>query len=141
MAPCQYYDTVRAYGSSRQKPARVHPFSCRALPFGLTYRAAQKIYASRDIRTLNCGQARQITAIKGEPHLQESPNYNNLIRYYTKPDIMDRYMLVILALMIGGMVIMASQQRWAVFYAMMGGAIVVIMYSSWRNRRQYKRKK
>lgn len=74
-------------------------------------------------------------------HTRKSPNYNRLIRYYTKPDIMDRYMLVILALMIGGMVIMASQQRWTIFYAMMGGAIVVIMYSSWRNRRQYKRKK
>lgn len=54
---------------------------------------------------------------------------------------MNRYLLVILILMIGGMIIMASQGRWLPFYGMMGGAIIVIMYSAYSTRRQYKRKR
>lgn len=52
----------------------------------------------------------------------------------------DRYLLVILILMIGGMIIMASQARWLPFYGMLGGAIIVIMYSAYKNRQQYKRR-
>ena len=54
---------------------------------------------------------------------------------------MDRYLMVILVLMIGGMIIMATQTRWLEFYMMLGGAITVIMYSAYKNRRQYKRKR
>lgn len=53
----------------------------------------------------------------------------------------DRYLLVILILMIGGMIIMASQMRWLEFYMMLGGAVTVIMYSAYKNRRRYKRKR
>ena len=48
--------------------------------------------------------------------------------------------MIILMLMIGGMIIMATQERWAPFYGMLAGAIVVIMYSAYKNRRQYKRR-
>ncbi len=54
---------------------------------------------------------------------------------------MNRYSLVLLILMIGGMIIMATQERWIEFYGMLGGAIVVVMYSAYKNRRQYKRRR
>lgn len=54
---------------------------------------------------------------------------------------MDKYLLVVLIMMIGGMVIMATQSRWMEFYGMLAGAIVVIMYAAMRNRREYKRRK
>ena len=54
---------------------------------------------------------------------------------------MDKYLLIVLALLIGGMVIMATQERWLPFYGMLGGAVIVIMYSAYRNRVEYKRKR
>lgn len=54
---------------------------------------------------------------------------------------MDKYLMVILALLVGGMIIMATQERWLPFYGMLAGAIIVIMYSSYKNRREYKRKR
>ena len=71
----------------------------------------------------------------------ESQTATGFIQYGTKPDTMNNYMLVILILMIGGMVIMAAQGQWLAFYGMTAGAVIVIMYSSLRNRRKYKRKK
>ncbi|MYB30841.1 MAG: hypothetical protein F4Y18_07415 [Cenarchaeum sp. SB0663_bin_5] len=55
--------------------------------------------------------------------------------------VMDKYLMVILALLVGGMIIMATQERWLPFYGMLAGAIIVIMYSSYKNRREYKRKR
>lgn len=49
--------------------------------------------------------------------------------------------MVVLILLIGGMIIMGTQERWIPFYSMLGGAIIVIMYSSYKNRQQYKRKR
>ena len=54
---------------------------------------------------------------------------------------MDRYLMVILVMMIGGMIIMATQMRWIEFYMMLGAPFTVIMYSAYKNRRQYKRKR
>lgn len=54
---------------------------------------------------------------------------------------MDKYVLVVLAMMVAGMGIMATQQRWIEFYGMMAGAIAVIMYGAFKNRREYKRKR
>lgn len=54
---------------------------------------------------------------------------------------MDKYLLVVLMLLVGGMIIMATQSRWLEFYAMLAGAIIVIMYSASKNRREYKRKR
>ena len=65
------------------------------------------------------------------------------IQLYGRPgnSPVNRYLLVILIMMIGGMIIMATQGRWLPFYGMMGGAIIVIMYSAYSTRRQYKRKR
>ncbi len=54
---------------------------------------------------------------------------------------MDKYLLVVFILLVGGMAIMAAQARWIEFYAMLAGAIAVIFYSTAKNRRQYKRKR
>ena len=54
---------------------------------------------------------------------------------------MDKYLMVIFALLVGGMIIMATQERWTPFYGMLAGAIIIIMYSSYKNRREYKRKR
>lgn len=71
------------------------------------------------------------------------PHSSSTIQLYGHPyhSTVNRYLLVILILMIGGMIIMASQGRWLPFYGMMGGAIIVIMYSAYSTRRQYKRKR
>ena len=55
--------------------------------------------------------------------------------------MMDKYLLIVFILLVGGMIIMAAQMRWIEFYAMLGGAVVVIMYSATKSRREYKRKR
>jgi len=75
--------------------------------------------------------------------VEYNPATLSIIQLYDRPrhSAVNRYLLVILVLMIGGMIIMASQGRWLPFYGMLGGAIIVIMYSAYSNRRQYKRKR
>jgi len=55
--------------------------------------------------------------------------------------IVDKYLLVVLILLVAGMGIMAVQERWIEFYAMMAGAIIVILYSSIKDRRQAQRER
>ena len=54
---------------------------------------------------------------------------------------MDKYLLIVMIMLVGGMVIMAGRQDWLLFYGMLGGAIIVIMYSAAQNLRRYKRKR
>ncbi len=50
---------------------------------------------------------------------------------------MDKYLLVVLMFLIGGMgiAITRSSPQYFLFYGMLGGAIVVIIYSSLKTRR------
>jgi len=53
----------------------------------------------------------------------------------------DKYLLVVLILLVAGMGIMAIQDRWLEFYAMLGGAIIVIIYSSMKNRKEIQKER
>ncbi len=54
---------------------------------------------------------------------------------------MDKYLLVVLILLVAGMGIMAIQDRWLEFYAMLAGAIIVIIYSSMKNRKEIQKER
>ncbi len=54
---------------------------------------------------------------------------------------MDKYLLVVLILLVAGMGIMAIQDRWLEFYVMLGGAIIVIIYSSMKNRKEIQKER
>ena len=54
---------------------------------------------------------------------------------------MDKYLLVVLILLVAGMGIMAIQDRWLEFYMMLGGAIIVIIYSSMKNRKEIQKER
>ena len=51
---------------------------------------------------------------------------------------MDKYVLVVLIFLIGGMIIGITQEpkRLELFYGGLAGAIILIMYSSIKNRRE-----
>lgn len=51
---------------------------------------------------------------------------------------MDKYLVVVLVFLIGGMGISVTRDppQYFMFYAMMGGAIVVILYNSFKIRRK-----
>jgi len=53
----------------------------------------------------------------------------------------DKYLLVVLILLVAGMGIMAIQDRWLEFYAMLAGAIIVIIYSSMKNRKEIQKER
>lgn len=56
---------------------------------------------------------------------------------------MDKYLIVVLVFLIAGMgiAITKSPPVLPLFYAMLAGAIAVIMYSSWRARRDAQRER
>lgn len=56
---------------------------------------------------------------------------------------MDKYLMVVLVFLIAGMgiAITRSPPVLPMFYAMLAGAVVVIMYSAWRARRQAQRER
>jgi len=56
---------------------------------------------------------------------------------------MDKYLLIILMFMIAGMIIAITREPFipGLFYAMLGGAIIIIIYGSMKNRREHKEKR
>lgn len=56
---------------------------------------------------------------------------------------MDKYLLMILIFMIGGMIIAITREPFTpgLFYAMLGGAIIIIFYESMKNRREHNEKR
>ena len=56
---------------------------------------------------------------------------------------MDKYLVIVLVMLVMGMIfsIVKSPPNIILFYAQMAGAIGVIMYASYRNRKNYQNKK
>ena len=56
---------------------------------------------------------------------------------------MDKYLLIILIFMIAGMIIAITREPFipGLFYAMLGGAIIIIIYGSMKNRREHNEKR
>ena len=56
---------------------------------------------------------------------------------------MDKYLLIIMMFMIAGMIIAVTRVPavLGLFYAMLGGAIIIVIYGAMKNRREYKEKK
>jgi len=56
---------------------------------------------------------------------------------------MDKYLLIILMFMIAGMIIAVTREPFipGLFYAMLGGAIIIIIYGSMKNRREHNEKR
>jgi len=56
---------------------------------------------------------------------------------------MDKYLLIILMFMIAGMIIAITRDPFipGLFYAMLGGAIIIIIYGSMKNRREHNEKR
>ncbi|MGQ0791707.1 MAG: hypothetical protein ACT4NJ_05730 [Nitrosopumilaceae archaeon] len=56
---------------------------------------------------------------------------------------MDKYLLIILMFMIAGMIIAVTRDPFipGLFYAMLGGAIIIIIYGSMKNRREHNEKR
>ena len=56
---------------------------------------------------------------------------------------MDKYLLIILMFMIAGMIIAITREPFipGLFYAMLGGAIIIIIYGSMKNRREHNEKR
>jgi len=52
----------------------------------------------------------------------------------------DKYLLIILMFLVAGMLIAATRepQVWGLFYSMLAGAIIIIIYSSWKSRKEQK---
>jgi len=50
---------------------------------------------------------------------------------------MDKYLMVVLVFLFGGMAISATQDppKWIMFYIMVAGSIFVIIYSSYKDRK------
>ena len=53
---------------------------------------------------------------------------------------MDKYLLVVLIFLVAGMLIAATLETFlpALFYTMLGGAIIVIVYASMKSRKEQK---
>ncbi len=53
---------------------------------------------------------------------------------------MDKYLVIVLMFLIAGMIIAVTKepQVWGLFYSMLAGAIIVIFYSSWKNKKEQK---
>ena len=55
---------------------------------------------------------------------------------------MDKYLLIILMFMIAGMIIAITRALdFVLFYASLGGAIIIILYGSMKNRREHNEKR
>ncbi|MDD9809876.1 MAG: hypothetical protein OXU86_00085 [Thaumarchaeota archaeon] len=57
---------------------------------------------------------------------------------------MDRYHMIVLIFMVGGMGIAAYRENWVMFWAMVAGAVGIMLYSSWtagRERRAERRRR
>lgn len=54
---------------------------------------------------------------------------------------MDKYILIIFIFMIAGMIIAIARGEWVLFYASLGGAIILIFYGSMKNRREHNEKR
>lgn len=52
--------------------------------------------------------------------------------------IVDKYLLVVLMFLVAGMGIMVIQGKYVFFYAMLAGAIIVVLYSSIKTRKEQK---
>jgi hypothetical protein len=52
----------------------------------------------------------------------------------------DKYFLIVLMFLIAGMVIAATKEPFDIvmFYPMLAGALIVIVYSSWKNKKEQK---
>ncbi len=53
---------------------------------------------------------------------------------------MDKYLVIVLMFLIGGMIIGVTVDPFlpGLFYSMLAGCIIVIIYSSWKNRKEEK---
>lgn len=53
---------------------------------------------------------------------------------------MDKYLIIVLIFLVGGMLIAVTREPFipGLFYTMLGGAIVVIIYSSMKSRKEQK---
>ena len=53
---------------------------------------------------------------------------------------MDKYLVIVLMFLIGGMIIAVTKEPFlpGLFYSMLAGCIIVIIYSSWKNRKEQK---
>jgi len=53
----------------------------------------------------------------------------------------DKYLLVVLMLLLAGAGIGAAKQEWSLFYTMIGGSIIVIIYNARQNRKKHDQEK
>ena len=53
---------------------------------------------------------------------------------------MDKYLLIMLMFLIGGMIIAVTREPFlpGLFYSMLAGAIIVIVYGSWKSKKEQK---
>ncbi|HEU03821.1 MAG TPA: hypothetical protein ENH95_01665 [Nitrosopumilus sp.] len=53
---------------------------------------------------------------------------------------MDKYLLIIMMFLIAGMIIAVTRAPFSpgLFYSMLAGAIILIVYSSWKSRKEQK---
>ena len=53
---------------------------------------------------------------------------------------MDKYLLIVLMFLIGGMIIASTKEPFDImlFYPMLAGAIIVIVYSAWKSKKEQK---
>ena len=49
---------------------------------------------------------------------------------------MGKYLLVVLIFLLAGVGIGAAEQKWSLFYTMIGGSIIVIIYNARQNRKK-----
>jgi membrane protein implicated in regulation of membrane protease activity len=56
---------------------------------------------------------------------------------------MDKYLLIILMFLIAGMIIAATSepQVWGLFYSMLAGALIIIIYGAMKSRKEQKDKR
>lgn len=54
---------------------------------------------------------------------------------------MDNYVKVVMMLLVGGMAVslLQSPPRWELFYASIGGIIIIFLYNSFKNRKEQQR--
>lgn len=50
---------------------------------------------------------------------------------------MDKYLTVVLIFLLAGIGIAIAKQQWSLFYAMIGGTIIVIIYNARQNRKKH----
>ena len=52
--------------------------------------------------------------------------------------MVDKYLLIVLMFLFGGIIIAVTREPFipGLFYSMVAGAIIVIVYSSWKNKKE-----